>query len=358
MSKSKKPDGSQVFHVVGEDVNRTLSSFLKIKLPNESWNSIKKIVHSRRIQINGNLCLDDGRRLKENDVVKLFGVSLAKPPDASDIKIVAWDDCFVVVEKPSGMTSTRHAEEEHWSAKRKQIQETLDELLPFVLAGEMEKEARKHRREDDDRRSRSGRNQNFRIPDTRAVHRLDRDTSGLMVFARNDHTEQSLIRQFTRHTIHRAYHAIVHGQIEAQTIENFLVRDRGDGLRGSGEEKKGQKAITHIKPLQQLKNFTLIECRLETGRTHQIRIHTSELGHFVCGDKMYCRSRTGKSTIDRSGAPRLALHAAELAFTHPMTGQRLEFKSSFPPDLKKFWAKLCDEDQPPPQTTATPSEES
>jgi 23S rRNA pseudouridine1911/1915/1917 synthase len=98
--------------------------------------------------------------------------------------------------------------------------------------------------------------------------------------------------------------------------------------------------VTHIRPLEELDGYTLIECRLETGRTHQIRIHLAEMGHPVCGEKIYHQPRFGPPKPDRSGAPRLALHAAELGFTHPESGEFLKFQMPLPRDLEELLERL------------------
>lgn len=149
------------------------------------------------------------------------------------------------------------------------------------------------------------------------------------------------MEQFRKHTTQRRYLAIVEGHVEAQTIETRLVRDRGDGRRGSTDKPNvGKRAVTHVKPLEDLDGYTLIECRLETGRTHQIRIHLSELGHPLCGEKVYRKPLGGKPIPDRSGAPRLALHAASLGFQHPISGKPLYFESPLPKDLTKLLERL------------------
>jgi 23S rRNA pseudouridine1911/1915/1917 synthase len=166
-----------------------------------------------------------------------------------------------------------------------------------------------------------------------------------MVFARSVDAERHLVHQFRKHTIHRVYLAIVQGDIaEPLTIKSQLVRDRGDGRRGSTKlPDVGQHAVTHVRPLERFGAYTLVECRLETGRTHQIRIHLSEQGHFVCGDKVYCQPLFQKPQVDRSGAPRVALHATELGFVHPQTGQQIDFQQDLPPDLAQFLKKLRSE---------------
>jgi 23S rRNA pseudouridine1911/1915/1917 synthase len=154
---------------------------------------------------------------------------------------------------------------------------------------------------------------------------------------------------FARHEVQRAYVAVVPGRLEAQSIDTWLVRDRGDGLRGSPATSNPQsaitaasarRAITHIRPLEDLPGYTILECRLQTGRTHQIRIHLSEIGHALCGEKVYTHALGQPPRPDTSGAPRQALHAADLAFVHPITGQALHFRMPLPQDLKKWLLEL------------------
>jgi 23S rRNA pseudouridine1911/1915/1917 synthase len=102
----------------------------------------------------------------------------------------------------------------------------------------------------------------------------------------------------------------------------------------------GKEAITHVEPVKRLGAYTLLACRLETGRTHQIRIHLAELGHPVCGDKVYRNRPDGTTVVDKSGAPRLALHAAELGFQHPVTNEPMHWAMPLPADLEKFVEKL------------------
>ncbi len=317
-----------VLHTTPTEAGRTLVSALRMWLPDQSWNQLRRLIESRRVQIDGNLCLDEGRKLNAGEVVRVLPHGQAPPPRADDVRIHYVDAHLVVVEKPAGMTTMRHSEELEWPERRKDRQPTLDEVLPRLLA-----------------KQRSGHTTGRgKFPRVRAVHRLDRDTSGLLVFARSPDAERHLVHQFRMHTIHRRYVAVVHGELAAQTIASRLVRDRGDGRRGGTTNPNlGQHAVTHVRPLEQLGKYSLIECRLETGRTHQIRIHLSELGHFVCGDKVYSQLLNRKPQADSSGAPRLALHAAELGFEHPNTGESLLFKMPLPRDLSEFLDRLRDE---------------
>ena len=173
------------------------------------------------------------------------------------------------------------------------------------------------------------------------VHRLDRDTSGLLVFARSADAERGLVQQFRRHTVHRRYIAVAHGDVQPQTIETYLVRDRGDGRRGSTPlSNTGKRAVTHVEPIESLNGYTVVSCRLETGRTHQIRVHLAEQGHWLCGEKVYRGAAFTEPPADLSGAARQALHAAELGFQHPIHGEMCYFQSPLPPDLVALIERL------------------
>jgi 23S rRNA pseudouridine1911/1915/1917 synthase len=324
MKKRAEP----VYHVNEEHEGQTVAAALRRWMPEKSWGEVRHLVRSRRVTVNGNLCLDEARRLQPKEVVKVLAQSAPPLPTAEQIRIVFLDEHVVVVEKPPGLTSTRHSEELSWPARRRQFQPTLDEMLPSILA----------RKEGQRGKSKASRGV---PPPVRPVHRLDRETGGLMVFARTVRAERGLMEQFRRHTTHRRYVAIVEGRVDPQTIETRLVRDRGDGRRGSTDKPNvGKHAVTHVRPLEHLDGYTLIECRLETGRTHQIRIHLAEAGHPLCGEKVYRKPLGAKPIPDRSGAPRLALHAAELGFEHPLTGKKLRFESPLPKDLMQLLERL------------------
>jgi 23S rRNA pseudouridine1911/1915/1917 synthase len=171
------------------------------------------------------------------------------------------------------------------------------------------------------------------------VHRLDRETSGLVVFTRTAQAKRELAAQFRAHDLERSYVALVHGDLGEARIESFFLEDRGDGLRGSwgafrrarGEPPPDAKrAITYVKPLESLSEATLVECRLETGRQHQIRIHLAERGHPVVGEKVYIRDFDGP----RIEAPRTMLHARTLGFAHPRSRGEARFEKEAPEDFR------------------------
>ena len=376
----------QTIHLAAEHNGQTLAAALKRLLSDQSWNQIRKLITARRIQVNGNLCLDGERKVKAGDVVKILAHAAAAPATANDVRLVYVDEHLIVIQKPAGVTTLRHREETDLPVRRKQLQPTLDELVQQQLAAHLGISINAGDRNSGPQRKggSTGSNRRRRKPHfdprlkIRPVHRLDRDTSGLMVFARSPVAEQKLIRMFARHDIQRAYVAVVYGHVEAQTIDTLLVRDRGDGLRGSvqvgpagpagpelpsdapqtnviahavvptgrrdlpgSRDLQPRRAVTHIRPLEHLRDYTVLECRLETGRTHQIRIHLSEIGHRLCGEKVYTHGLGQRPQPETSGAPRQALHAASLGFVHPITAKPLLFQMPLPADLKTWLLKLA-----------------
>lgn len=333
-------------HLGAEDDGQVLERVLKRRFATWSWGEVRRAILGRRVQINGNLCLDCLRKITPRDVLKVFAQPLPKPVGVEDVRIVYVDDFLVVVEKPAGITSVRHFEERNLSDRRRQLQPTLEELLPQALdayfhpqrAPPSPKRRDPRQGHRDREKERAARWKRYRVV---AVHRLDRDTSGLMVFARTPSVAQALGKAFRNHRVVRKYHAVVHGHPEAQTFDTVLVRDRGDGIRGTkpadrAEDPTEQRAITHVRPLERLGDYSLVECQLETGRTHQIRIHLSEAGFPLCGDPIYGRLRERRDGNDQSGAPRQALHSATLSLEHPITGASLDFKMPWPADLHRW----------------------
>jgi 23S rRNA pseudouridine1911/1915/1917 synthase len=133
----------------------------------------------------------------------------------------------------------------------------------------------------------------------------------------------------------------VRGRAKNARIETWLVRDRGDGRRGSSATPgEGQRAVTHVRVVEALGEYTLLECRLETGRTHQVRIHLGEAGTPLCGERIYDRPLHGKPLPDGSGISRIALHAALLGFEHPSTGERMRWTSKLPKDIAVLVERL------------------
>jgi 23S rRNA pseudouridine1911/1915/1917 synthase len=332
------------FHLTSQQDGSTIAAALKALMPGSSWNEVKQAIRGRRVQINGNLCVDEARRVTHRDVVKLWKEARPKPIESRDLRLLHVDEHLIVLEKPAGVTSVRHHEERKLSQKRRQLQPTLEELVPQALARYLIEEKERTRPDPPDARRRAHLSKPpAYLPNVIPVHRLDRDTSGLMLFARTPHCAQLLESMFRQHRVDRRYRAVVHGKMLTQRIESYLIRDAGGGRRGSTDnpsQPDAQHAITHVTVLEYIGEYTLVECQLETGRTHQIRIHLSEQGHRLCGEPLYNRDGQGHVLQDGSGAPRQALHSASLQFQHPVTGQSLAFQSPWPKDLKQWFSKL------------------
>jgi 23S rRNA pseudouridine1911/1915/1917 synthase len=288
------------------------------------------LIRARKVRLSGAPCSNPAWRMRAGQRVEVEVGRNPSPPAPSPKRrggarrgarpvICYLDEHLVVVDKPAGLTTMRHADEaaEFGARARKFLPTTLADMLPSLIAEET----------------------GGKPGPVRAVHRLDKETSGLVVFARTRAAEAHLGRQFRAHTTERKYLAIVRGQAVSQRIESSLVRDRGDGRRGSSPTRgEGQRAVTHVTVLEQLGDFALVECRLETGRTHQVRIHLGEAGTPLCGERVYDRPPHGRPAPDGSGI--VALHAATLGLDHPATGQRLIWSAPLPPDMAALLERL------------------
>lgn len=176
------------------------------------------------------------------------------------------------------------------------------------------------------------------------VHRIDKDTSGLLVVAKNDPAHEGLARQFRKHSIHRLYKAIVsgiplagQGRIEANLARSSHNRKKMAVV----EAPRGKHAVTFWEKKTNLKEAALVECRLETGRTHQVRVHMASIGHPLIGDPFYGRTRKAhRNLLKEMDFKRQALHAAELGFDHPISGDRLSFTSALPSDFSELLEAL------------------
>jgi 23S rRNA pseudouridine1911/1915/1917 synthase len=174
------------------------------------------------------------------------------------------------------------------------------------------------------------------------VHRLDKDTSGIMVVARTDAAREGLSALFAAHRMERVYEAICLGRVPAEiTFDTLHGRHPVDRKRFSSKVKVGKRAVTHVQRVRELRGATLVRCQLETGRTHQIRVHLADHGFPLLGDAVY--GRAGKDPLLREVAEELgrqALHARMLGFVHPVTGQSLRFEMEPPADFLRALARL------------------
>jgi 23S rRNA pseudouridine1911/1915/1917 synthase len=323
------------FTVTRSESGRALADWLRARLK-RVMPEVLRLVGQRQVRVDGQVCTEPARRLRPGQQVDVLpapaprrspsGISreaTAKTRDRSVPRpaIRFADDHVVVVDKPAGLTTMRHKEEarEFGQRARHFLPATLADLLPNLLAAK-----------------RPG-----KPAAVRAVHRIDNETSGLVVFARTVEAERELGRQFRAHVTDRVYLALVRGKARPGRIESYLTRDRGDGRRGSTTKPgEGQRAVTHLRVVEELGDYTLVECRLETGRTHQVRIHLGEAGTPLCGERVYDRPVHGAPAPDGSGAKRVLLHAARLGFEHPATGKRMTWASPLPKDMATILQRL------------------
>lgn len=281
-----------------------------------SWSSARKAIETGKVKVSGAVAQSGTRRVIAGETIEVD--PRAPKPRTARLRVlgedlIAYADAsVVVVRKPAGISTVPFGDEDEG--------ETLDAIVRDVLAHQARTEG--HRRI-------AG-----RTP-LGVVQRLDKVTSGLLVFARTVAAKKHLAQQLRHRTMTRRYVAIAHGNVNDATYRSLLVPDRGDGLRGSSEQsrgrapEKGDLAVTHVERIEALRGATLIACRLETGRTHQIRIHLAEAGHPIVGEHVYVREHRGP----RIAAPRVMLHAVELGFIHPTFERPMSFHMDPPEDF-------------------------
>ncbi len=309
--------------VAPEQAGHTLAAVVRAALAARgetvTWSRARELVGTGRVELDGEIVTDDAARVKA-------AAKLAIHPEREkrtsgllpEDDLVHVDADVVVVRKPAGVITVPFADGDR------------DTLIDRVRARLLRIEKR---------------TQKPRDLVVGAVQRLDKDTTGLLVFARNVTAKRALEEQLRVHSVLRRYLAIAHGRVQPARIESFLLQDRGDGLRGSWGTRFGQegppppdakRAVTHVRPLEELRGATLAECRLETGRQHQIRIHLSERRHPLAGEDVYIRGFAGP----RIAAGRPMLHATELGFVHPRSGRTLQWQDPPPRDFRDLHARL------------------
>jgi len=305
----------------------TLGRYLKEKLPERSWNAVKSLLAQNVVYVNGQAITRATTALRPRDTVEIRRATSAGvlAVDA----LIYYDRDVVVVNKPSGVLSIPYEPKDR---------DTLIGMTAAALRRRAKVDSQRDRVTDTFKSDRY-------LPELGIVHRLDKETSGLLAFTRTLAAKRFLQQQFREHSIHRRYLALVHGLAQPFVADSWLLENRGDGLRGSwgvGRHARGAKptsarrAITHVEVLQTFSDAALISCRLHTGRQHQIRIHLSEAGHPLLGETVYCRDYK-KRMLD---APRIMLHAAELGFLHPRTQQEIRFNVPAPEDFERCLNRL------------------
>jgi 23S rRNA pseudouridine1911/1915/1917 synthase len=295
-----------------------LDRALAAAVPTLSRERLKALIRSGAVEAQGSAVRDPALKVKGGEAFRL-AVPEATPahnePQDIPLTILFEDEHLLVVDKPAGLVV-------HPAAGN--LDGTLVNALLHHCAGRL-----------------SGIGG---VARPGIVHRIDKDTSGLLVVAKTDVAHEGLAKQFAAHSIDRRYLGVVNGVPRAGggTIDAPLARSATNRKKiAIVEGKRGKRAVTHWKRLQVLKDAALVECRLETGRTHQVRVHMASIGHPLLGDPVYGRSgKTHGKLLKELGFDRQALHAAELGFTHPVTKNRLSFSSPMPPDMQELTSAL------------------
>lgn len=294
----------KLFDVDEQFDNTRLDVYLTQVSPEFSRVNIQNMIKEEMILVNGK-AKKANYKVKAGDVAKM----MIAPPEVVDIlpediplNIIFEDEDMIVINKPRGM---------------------VVHPAPNLYSGTLVNALMYHCKD------LSGINGEIRPG---IVHRLDKDTSGVMVVAKNDFAHQNLAEQIGKHEAVKEYIALVHGKIteDKGSIETNIGRDVHDRKKMAVVTTGGKEAKTGFRVLERFINATLVECRLYTGRTHQIRVHMAYIGHPVIGDPKYCNS---KNKFDISGQ---ALHSHRLLLKHPRTGEEMEFTAPVPEDMEKL----------------------
>ena len=298
------------FIVEDVDAGKRLDSFLAEKNTAKYTRSfIGKMIEENLVLYNGKPS-KASTKVKTGDRIELFEKEpepLAVKGEEIPLEIVYEDDDLMVINKPRGMVvhpAPGHTSGTLVNAVLSHAGESLSSINGVLRPG--------------------------------IVHRIDKDTSGLILVCKNDFSHKALAKQLEEHSISRRYHAICSGRLKEEqgTVSAPIGRDEKNRKQQAINYKHGKDAITHYRLLENLQNASLLECRLETGRTHQIRVHMKSIGHPLLGDPLYGPK---KNLYAIKGQ---ALHAMVLGFVHPRSGEYMEFSADYPEDFQKLLNKL------------------
>jgi len=303
-------------YITEETRGTRLDLVLSAGLEDYSRSFIQKLFEKGAVTVNGQVCTSKKYKCVEGDLVEIQIPDPEKlEAEAEDIPIsvVYEDGDLLVVDKPAGMVV--HPAPGNYSG-------TLVNALMYHCGDQLS--------------SING------VIRPGIVHRIDKDTSGLLVVAKTDKAHTGLARQLEEHSINRIYRAIVYNNIKEDegTVDAAIGRDPKNRLRnavlreGMPGYESAKSAVTHYRVLERFGKYTCIEARLETGRTHQIRVHMAYIKHPLLGDELYGPNK------NKEGAKRQMLHAGVLGFVHPVTGDYMEFESPLPEDFRKVLDRL------------------
>ena len=297
------------FNITIDEAGQRIDAYLSRQCEEFSRSAITKNIEKGLITVNGNT-VSKSYKLSENDTVVLFveePIELDVIAQEIPLDIVYEDEDLLVVNKPKGMVV-------HPAAGN--YTDTLVNALMFHCKDSL-----------------SGINGVLRPG---IVHRIDKNTSGLLIVAKNDNAHRGLAQQIKEHSFTREYLTIVYGNIKQDTgtVDAPIGRHPIERKKMCVTDKNSKHAVTHYEVVERFGDFTMLRCRLETGRTHQIRVHMAYIGHPVAGDDVYGPKKVIKSLGGQ------CLHAQKIGFIHPTTGEYLEFSSEIPPSFAEFLHKL------------------
>lgn len=297
-----------VFEIDEQQVGKRLDAFLTEKIEGQSRSYIQKLIEQNTIMVN-NRESKSNYKLRLNDRIQVEipePIPLAVEAEEIDLNILYEDEDVIVINKPQGMVV--HPAHGNYTG-----------TIVNALLGHCD--------------NLSGINGVMRPG---IVHRIDKDTSGVIVIAKNNEAHVSLSEQLKEHSITRCYNALVEGRVksDAGTVETLIGRNPKDRKEMAVVTRNGKKAVTHYKVLEFFEHNTLLEARLETGRTHQIRVHMAHIGHPIVGDPVYGYK---KQRFQTNGQ---LLHARILGFIHPRTGAYMEFEAPLPDYFEEILKKI------------------
>lgn len=299
----------QYLFEIQEEQQMRLDKYLSEQFPEQTRSYLQKLIKEGFVLVNGKT-VKSGYQLSKGEEVSVIipePKELDVEPQKMDLEIVYEDEDVILINKPKGMVV--HPAPGH----------TTDTLVNGLLY---------HCKD-----NLSGING---IARPGIVHRIDRDTTGILIVCKNDMSHNSIAAQLKEHSINRRYRALVHGNIKEDqgTIEGPIGRHPIDRKKMAINERNGKPAVTHYTVLERFGNYTLIECKLETGRTHQIRVHMTSKGHPLVGDEVY---GPAKCPFKLQGQ---CLHAMTLGFVHPRSGEYMEFSAELPVYFEELLRKL------------------
>ena len=312
------PATSMTVTTTAEMLGWRLDRALAALVPTLSRERLKSLIAAGQVESGGAPFRDPSFKLKANTQ---YSIAIPAPTPAHNIAqdialtIIYEDDHLLIVDKPAGLVV-------HPAAGN--LDGTLVNALLHHCAGRL-----------------SGIGG---VARPGIVHRIDKDTSGLMVVAKTDRAHEGLAKQFADHSIERRYMAIVAGVPlrSSGTVDAPLARSNADRKKiAICSEGHGKRAVTHYKVVKPLRDAALVECKLETGRTHQVRVHMASINHALLGDPVYGRTRAVHGVILRDlGFARQALHAAVIGFIHPVDRKNIRFESIMPIDMQQLFTTL------------------